>query len=79
MAKKSRRSRSKRVGKKAVRKVTTPSPIERSAKAPATQVEATAAQGFAEQYAYVYDDLKRIAVLAGTLLAVLVALSLVIG
>jgi hypothetical protein len=33
---------------------------------------------FTEQYAYVYGDLKRIAILAGTLFAVLVALSFLI-
>jgi hypothetical protein len=79
MAKKSRRSRSKRASKRAARKVTTPAAMERSAKGLGTQVEATGAQGLAEQYTYVYDDLKRIAVLAGTLLALLVGLSFVIG
>lgn len=34
---------------------------------------------FAEQYAYVYGDLKRIAIIAGTLLAALVVLSFVIS
>jgi hypothetical protein len=33
---------------------------------------------FAEQYSYVYDDLKRIAILAGALFAILIALSFVI-
>ncbi len=33
---------------------------------------------FAEQYSYVYGDLKRIAILAGALFAILIALSFVI-
>ncbi len=65
--------------RKAERSVTTPSPTQGSAKALNAQTEATSAQGFAAQYSYVYDDLKRIAVLAGTLLVVLIALSFVIG
>jgi hypothetical protein len=32
----------------------------------------------AEQYGYVYDDLKRIAILAGTMFAILILLSFVI-
>jgi hypothetical protein len=79
MAKKSRRSRNKRATRKVVRTAITPLSTERSPQAPATQVQATPVQGIVEQYAYVYDDLKRIAVLAGTLLVVLVALSFVIG
>jgi hypothetical protein len=78
MAKKSRRARSRRASKKGARTATAPSPTEATLRTPATQARATAAQGFSEQYAYVYDDLKRIAILAGTLFAVLVALSFVI-
>lgn len=77
MAKKSRRGRRRRVarttaraksgyGAKAERKVET-----------AGAGQATSA-GFAEQYAYVYDDLKRIAILAGTFFAMLIALSFVV-
>ena len=40
--------------------------------------EATAAK-LTEEYRYVYSDLKRIAILAGTMLAVLIILSFVIG
>jgi len=43
----------------------------------ATSTRATA-MDFAEQYDYVYDDLKRIAILAGTLFVILIALSFVI-
>ncbi|MDH4207806.1 MAG: hypothetical protein OEV76_02935 [Anaerolineae bacterium] len=40
--------------------------------------EATTKSELAEQYAYVYSDLKRIAILAGGFLALLVLLSFVI-
>jgi hypothetical protein len=75
MAKKSRRARRKRTPKRSARTTTTPSP----AGTQDTDAEFTAAQRFAEEYAYVYSDLKRIAILAGSLLAALVALSFVIG
>jgi hypothetical protein len=78
MAKKSRRARKKRVQRKAEGLVTTPAPAPRSVKVLDAQAETTSGQGFAMQYSYVYDDLKRIAVLAGTLFVVLVALSFVI-
>jgi hypothetical protein len=39
---------------------------------------ASSAAQFARQYAYVYDDLKRIAIVAGTLFAVLIVLSFLI-
>jgi hypothetical protein len=77
--KKSRRARRKRVQRKAEQSVTTPSPTQRSVKALDAQAEPTSGQGFSAQYSYVYDDLKRIALLAGTLLVVLVALSFVVG
>jgi hypothetical protein len=67
------------VERKTERSVTTPSPMQRSVKAVDAQAETTSGQGFAVQYSYVYDDLKRIALLAGTLLVVLVALSFVVG
>jgi hypothetical protein len=79
MARKSRRARRKRVERKTERSVTTPSPIQRSVKVLDAQAERTSGQGFSAQYSYVYDDLKRIGVLAGTLLVVLVALSFVVG
>jgi len=78
MAKKSRRARRRREIRGAVKRGTVSKPGER------TEVEVAgrarrATSGFAEQYAYVYDDLKRIAIVAGTLFAILIALSFVIG
>jgi hypothetical protein len=82
MAKKSRRAK-KRAGKKrgtpAVRpkqpSISGPSPTAaREAEAPA---ETKAAQ-LAEEYRYVYSDLKRIAILAGVMLTALIVLSFVI-
>jgi hypothetical protein len=35
-------------------------------------------ESLAEQYAYVYDDLKRIAILAGAMFAILITLAFVI-
>lgn len=40
--------------------------------------EPTKSVNFAEEYRYVYQDLRRVAVLAGTILIILVALSFVI-
>jgi hypothetical protein len=79
MAKRSRRARRrKRAPKTTARTATVPSPTGTRAETQTTGAGSTSAQGFAEQYAYVYSDLKRIAILAGSLLAVLVALSFVI-
>lgn len=79
MAKKSRRARRRRVSRQAAPALTTPSPTEETgAKTRGAGAGSTTAQAFAEQYAHVYGDLKRIAILAGTLFAVLVALSFVI-
>ncbi len=77
MAKKSRRARRKR------RARTAPQPVEVSTaeKAGVVGVPGLAratGESLGEQYAYVYDDLKRIAVLAGGMLAILIALSVVI-
>ena len=76
--KKSRRARRRRTERDA------PGP---EAVAMPAKIEKVTAEGYprptgidlAEQYSYVYDDLKRIAILAGTLFAVLIALSFVIG
>ena len=81
MAKKSRRAK-KRAGKKrsipAVRPEQLVSAPDASvAKETEVRAKDKAAQ-LAEEYRYVYSDLKRIAVLAGTMLAVLIILSLVI-
>ncbi len=77
MAKKSRRARRKR------RASTAPQPggVSKAEKAGVVeaprQVRATG-ESLAGQYAYVYDDLKRIAILAVGMLAILIALSFVI-
>ena len=81
MAKKSRRTKkraSKKRGVPAVRPkrpVSAPGPI--AAKETQALAEDKVAQ-LAEEYRYVYSDLKRIAILAGTMLAVLIILSFVI-
>jgi hypothetical protein len=78
MAKKSRRARRKRTPKKTAPTATAVSPTGERAETRPAETGSTSAQAFAEQYSYVYSDLKRIAILAGSLLAVLVALSFVI-
>ena len=40
--------------------------------------EAVKAVNFAEEYRYVYEDLRRVAILAGTILLILIALSFII-
>jgi len=80
MAKKSRRAkkRAKRRTRPVVRPtqpVSTPGPTVAPETAPLA--EDKLAQ-LAEEYRYVYSDLKRIAILAGTILAVLIILSFVI-
>ena len=49
------------------------------AEAKAAELAEEKAAKLAEEYRYVYSDLKRIAILAGTMLAVLIVLSFVIG
>jgi len=81
MAKKSRRAKRSAKKKRSVsavrpkRPVSAPSPIV--AKETQALAEEKVAQ-LAEEYRYVYSDLKRIAILAGAMLAVLVILSFVI-
>ena len=80
MAKKSRRA--KRRAKKRTRPVVKPTqpvsaPSPTVAPETASRVEDKAAQ-LAEEYRYVYSDLKRIDILAGTILAVLIVLSFII-
>jgi len=87
MAKKSRRSRRRSTTKKSRRttQATKPQaaskaqPAETSA-APPTTARTRKAKGvdFATEYAYVVSDLKRIAIIAAAMLAVLVGLSFVI-
>lgn len=79
MAKKSRRARRRRASGDVARTGVAAGAKEESAKGRATGPDAGTSSGFAEQYAYVYGDLKRIAIIAGTLFAILVALSFVIG
>jgi len=80
MAKKSRRAKrsaKKRSGPavRPKRPVSAPGPTV-AKETPALAEEKTAQ--LAEEYRYVYSDLKRIAILAGTMLAVLIILSFVI-
>jgi len=75
--KKSRRARRRRPARAASR------PEAASAPGGESKVKATGPAGatiidFAQQYGYVYDDLKRIAILAGTMFAILIALSFVV-
>jgi len=87
MAKKSRRSRRQSATKKSSRPTQTSQPqaapkaqpAEASA-APPAAARTRKAKGvdFAKEYAYVVSDLKRIAIIAAAMLAVLVALSFVI-
>lgn len=77
MAKKSRRARRKR------RATTAPqrggvSKAEKAGVVGAPGLVRATGESLAEQYAYVYGDLKRIAILAGGMLAILIALSFVI-
>lgn len=79
MAKKSRRARRKRrptAGDAARAGVPVPT-VDRAVTGPSAPVGGSAAD-FSRQYSYVYNDLKRIALIAGTLLAALVALSFLI-
>jgi len=80
MAKKSRRAK-KRAQKRSVPAVRperlVSAPSVSVARETASMAKEKAAQ-LAEEYRYVYSDLKRVAILAGTMLAVLIVLSFVI-
>ena len=78
MAKKSRRARRRTTARATGRTGTAPA-AERTAETRIGGLGGSSPLDFAEQYAYVYDDLKRIAIIAGTLLAALVVLSFVIN
>lgn len=83
MAKKSRRARKRQSTKRQVVRQVTPqaqaAPRQAAAAARASEAEAASAGvNFAEEYAYVLSDLKRIAIIAAAMLVVLVALSFVI-
>lgn len=75
--KKSRRARRRRAPKVAARPEAVSTPGE-AKKVKAAGPTRGASIDFAEQYGYLYDDLKRIAILAGTMFAVLILLSFVI-
>jgi hypothetical protein len=75
--KKSRRARRGRATGATLGPEAVPTPVKRE-KATAYGPAKPTGIDLAEQYSYVYDDLKRIAILAGTLFAVLIALSFVI-
>ena len=78
MAKKSRRARRRTTPRDTARTGTAPA-AERTAETGISGLGGSSALDFAEQYAYVYGDMKRIAIIAGTLLAALVVLSFVIN
>jgi aspartate/methionine/tyrosine aminotransferase len=78
MAKKSRRARRRREAR-AGAKPGSVSGAEKAVKVGGSPGLARATgESLAEQYAYVYDDLKRIAILAGAMFAILIALSFLI-
>ncbi len=76
--KKSRRARRRRAARAAARPESVPTQVEERKVKAAEPTRATTTD-FAKQYGYVYDDLKRIAILAGAMFAILIALSFVIG
>jgi hypothetical protein len=77
MARKSRRARRRAAVRESATAATRPTTREGAA-VDADRPVARPAAEFTEQYAHVYGDLKRIAIMAGTLLAVLVLLSFLI-
>jgi len=81
MAKKSRRAK-KRARKRSIPSGGTKQPPSAPGPTVTKDIEARAeqkAEKLAEEYRYVYSDLKRIAILAGAMLAALIILSFVIG
>lgn len=84
MAKKSRRAK-KRSKKRSIPAGRSRQPAPAPSTTAAAMAKETAALAeektakLAEEYRYVYSDLKRIAILAGTMLAALIILSFVIG
>jgi hypothetical protein len=81
MAKKSRRAK-KRARKRSIPAGGTKQPVAAPGPTVTKEIEARAEQKaakLAEEYRYVYSDLKRIAILAGAMLAALIILSFVIG
>ena len=81
MAKKSRRAKRSAKKKRGVSAVRPKRPVSAPGPTVAKETEAPAeekATNLAEEYPYVYSDLKRTAILAATMLAVLIILSFVI-
>jgi hypothetical protein len=77
MARKSRRARRRSAARDSARVAARP--VTKDAKVTdANRPVASSAAEFTQQYAYVYGDLKRIAIMAGALFAVLIALSFLI-
>jgi hypothetical protein len=77
MARKSRSARRRSAARDSARAATRP--LTREGKGvEADMPVASSAAEFTKQYAYVYGDLKRIAIVAGTLFAGLIALSFLI-
>ena len=79
MAKKSRRARRRRATAGDTARTGTAPAAKKTDETGMSGLGGSSALGLAEQYAYVYGDLKRIAIIAGTLLAALVVLSFVIN
>ena len=82
MAKKSRRGKKRAKKKRSVPTARSKQPALAPSPTVAKEIEARAeekAVQLAEEYRYVYSDLKRIAILAGAMLAALIVLSFVIG
>lgn len=77
MAKK-RRSQRRRGRKRAPVAAARPTPPREEKRAEAKVEPGVEVVGLAEQYPYVYDDLKRIAILAGTMFGILIVLSFLI-
>ena len=81
MAKKSRRAKKRAKKKRSIPPGRPRQPAPASGPTVAKETEALAKEKvaeLAEEYRYVYSDLKRIAILAGTMFAVLIILSFVI-
>lgn len=78
MAKKSRRARRKKQERPVQTTGTPPPSVQGAVRAQPRKPETLSGSEFSQEYAYVYSDLKRIAILAGTFLSILVLLSFLI-
>lgn len=78
MAKKRRSRRRREKKKRAPVAATRSAPPREEKKAEVKAEPSVEAVALAEQYPYVYDDLKRIAILAGAMFAILIVLSFAI-